>query len=634
MRVALCIGCDAYLHLSRLSAAEADARRMFEALIDPNLGRYDADVSRLLLSPKIDAVRAALDGILYGGYDIQDFTFFFAGHAGVAHDSLYLAMKETKFHSIALSGLGFGDLAKIVVAARPAQANFILDACNTAGLGLDLSSVLRQSLTGTAENTGVAALAAAAADETATEVPEGGTFTTALLNILEGRHAVQRDKPFLGIPEIGAHLRLVTENEPQTVSTWILNLQGPNRLSLNPNYAGDLADRPDILIERVGRRLDLPRSTIAQIRRVTLELHDRVDELGLAQMMEQITADLEPEQAVLLLSGLVEGMAEEARMSPDPFAEGRVLGVFLGQLLRHVTRSDIAARSLASLLDRSFLAEFDALRALDLQLREDRFRLLSSEALADLFFLPLRVSDVLGQIGWLLLNDKLVAEDVDFLDALTRRLLDTYGNSVLAVSDEQAAATLVFVAGCVNRGWTEAAEEVVGRLFHDVIANSARIARHFIGGADALRVLDQRYDLPAEFDGDLYHHPSDLVSVVVISAALFSLDEAVDRSLILIDHTAMNVFAPDRLTDIGAAGPVVGKNIGLNIGHGVWRCADIRREWLASIAPVLGGAERQDADEESAAVQSALALRDRVPWFVAARLDWPASIPSTRVSYQ
>ena len=634
MRVAICIGCDSYDHLSRLEAAEGDARRMFEVLTDPKLGAYDREGSRLLLSPNLESVRVALNALLYGEREISDFTFFFAGHAGVAHDSLYLALRETELRSIALSGFGFGDLAKIVVAARPAQANFILDACNTAGLGLDLSAVLRQSLTGTADTTGVAALAAAAADETAAEFPEGGAFTAALLDILGGRHVVQRDKPFIGIPEIGGELRLARVGPPQTISTWMLNLQGPNRFSLNPNYTGDLPRGPDFVVEALGRRLDLPRSTIAEIKRVTLEFRDRVDELGLAVLLERIVAERTPDDATLLLSGLAEGMAEEARTSPDPFAEGRVLGVFLGQLLRFSSASDVAIRYLTSMLDRTFQADLAGLRLLDQELTKDRFRLLSSELLADLFFLPLRVSDLLGRIGWLLLSDKLVAEDLAFLDTFLRRLLGTYGNSVLAVSDEQGGPTLVFLAGCVHRGWTDVAEEVIGRLIYDLIANSARVARHFVNGTEALRVLDQRYSVPAEFDGDLYQQPSDLVSVVIICAALLRLDEAIDHSLILIDHTPINVLAPNKVAEIGSVGPISGKNIGLNIGHGVWRCIDIRREWQASVVPYLTGVGARELDQESAALLSTLTLRDRVPWFVAKRLTWSTENTFTRVDFR
>jgi hypothetical protein len=181
----------------------------------------------------------------------------------------------------------------------------------------------------------------------------------------------------------------------------------------------------------------------------------------------------------------------------------------------------------------------------------------------------------------------------------------------------------------VRRGWIDVAEEVVGRLFHDLVENSVLIARPFLEGTHALRFLERRYAVPAAFDGKLHQQPSDLASVVVICASLLHLDEAIDGSLILIDHTPLNVFAPERVSDLGTVGPIKGKNIGLNIGHGVWRCIDVRREWDASIVPFLKSA----GEPEVGPLLGALSLRDRVPWFIASKVSWSAEDePFTRVS--
>lgn len=479
MRVAICIGCNDYRALKPLRGAEEDARRMFAVMVNPDLGGYDKSSSVLLLSPSIADVRSALESILYGTNDVTDFTLFFAGHGGVVHDTLYLCLRDTKLPSIAISGLGFAELAKIVVAAKPSQANFVLDACNSAGLGFDLAAILRQSLTGTAETTGVAALAAAAANEYAAEVPEGGAFTTALLRILQGHQFVQRQKPYLDIPEIGAVLRPDGEEDrQQTVSAWVLNLQGPNRFSLNPHYHDDIVGHHDYVIEALGKRLSLSRADVAAAKRATLELQGKVDEQGLAQELERLSANLEPEEATLLLAGLAEGMAQQARNSPDPFAEGRVLGVYLGQLLRFAEHPG-AAHRLTTLRDRAATADLAALHKLDHQLREYRYRLLSTDSLADLYFLPIRVADVLGRIGASLLLDDMPDSEVEFLAALTRNILEFYGNSIVALSEEQAAPLAVFITVAWNRGWIDVAEEVIGRLYNDTIENFGRVARHF-----------------------------------------------------------------------------------------------------------------------------------------------------------
>jgi uncharacterized caspase-like protein len=230
MRITLCIGCNSYEHLLPLEGAEQDARRVFSTLTDPKYGNYDPQKSKLLLSPTMADVRNALGEILYSGYRIDDFSLFFAGHGGIEYDTLYLALNDTNSKSLALSGFSFSELARIIVSRRPVQANFILDACQSGGLGLDLPAILKQSLTGTPESTGVAALAAAASNESALELPEGGAFTTEFLRILKGEIVVQRHKPFLDLPEIGSMIVLDdSDNDKQTVSRWALNLQGPNR---------------------------------------------------------------------------------------------------------------------------------------------------------------------------------------------------------------------------------------------------------------------------------------------------------------------------------------------------------------------------------------------------------------------
>lgn len=591
---------------------------MFAAMVNPELGGYDKNLSLLLLSPSITDVRSALESILYGTEQVIDFTLFFAGHGGVVHDALYLCLRDTKLSSIAISGLGFAELARIVVAAKPSQANFVLDACNSAGLGYDLAAILRQSLTGTAETTGVAALAAAAADEYAAEVPEGGAFTTALLRVLQGHQFVQRQKPYLDIPEIGAVLRPdVEEDQRQTVSAWVLNLQGPNRFSFNPHYHNDMVGHHGYAIEALGKRLSLTKADVAAAKRATLELQGKVDEQRLAQELERLSANLHPEEATLLLAGLAEGMAEQARNSPDPFAEGRVLGVFLGQLLRFAEHPG-AARRLTTLRDRAATADLAALRKLDDQLREYRYRLLSADSLADLYFLPLRVADVLGRIGASLLLNDLTDLEVQFLSALTRTLLDFYGNSIVALSEEQAAPLAIFITVAWNRGWIDLAEEIIGRLYNDAVENFGRVARHFLDGEKTLAVLDERYRQNISLNGNLYHRPSDLLSVILVLASLTNLDEAIDASLIQIDHTPLNVFIPETPLDLGCYGPIRGKNLGFAVGHKVWRCIDMRREWYSEIRPLLQCSQIDEPKLRSAVVLAVLSMRDRVPWFLVA----------------
>ena len=64
MRALLAIGCNEYDGALKLNGAEVDATRIFDALVRPDTGWYDGARSRLLLSPTLDIVRAALSRAL------------------------------------------------------------------------------------------------------------------------------------------------------------------------------------------------------------------------------------------------------------------------------------------------------------------------------------------------------------------------------------------------------------------------------------------------------------------------------------------------------------------------------------------------------------------------------------------
>jgi hypothetical protein len=226
------------------------------------------------------------------------------------------------------------------------------------------------------------------------------------------------------------------------------------------------------------------------------------------------------------------------------------------------------------------------LHAVARELKDYEYRLISRhDALADLFFLPIRISDILGRIGWLLLNDDISNEELEFLQSLTSTLLETYGNSILSISEEQSVPIAIFLNGCAKHQWIEFAEEVICRLYSDLVENFARVASYFIDGGKALSILEQRYVQVIEPDRDLYQSPSDLATVIIFFGALYNLDEAMDRLMVLIDHMSLNIFIPDYINQLGAKGPIGGQNLGYTIGHGIWRCIDVRREWISTITP-------------------------------------------------
>jgi uncharacterized caspase-like protein len=331
MRVTICVGCDEHDYLRPLEGAASDAREVYESLLRENAGNYDAEISVLLLSPTVSDFNVSLGSVLYNNATVDVFTLFFAGHAAVSFETLYLGFRDTDASKLPLTGYSFSELVRAVVSTRPAQANFVLDACNSGGLGYDLATILRASLLGTAESTGVSFLAAAAADELAWEVGGGGAFTSELLRVISGELVVQTSRPFLDLSEVGAVLEpKAPPDARQTVSRWALNVQGVSRFVKNPHYVLTSSTAANLLSRSVSRKLS--KADVVAINRLTIEVAEEVNEIEIAQAVERLTQEYSPDGATDFVLGLGEGLATAAAESEDPFAEPRVRSTMLGQL--------------------------------------------------------------------------------------------------------------------------------------------------------------------------------------------------------------------------------------------------------------------------------------------------------------
>ena len=145
MRVLLSVGCNRYEFTSPLSGAERDAKAISDSLTGRADHRYSPETSRLLLSPRANEFRSVLSDMLYDN-EVTVFTFYFAGHAVVFEDTLYLAFVDCNPDRIASTAIAFPETLRVTASARPKQVNFVLDACNSSGLGFDLAAILRELL--------------------------------------------------------------------------------------------------------------------------------------------------------------------------------------------------------------------------------------------------------------------------------------------------------------------------------------------------------------------------------------------------------------------------------------------------------------------------------------------------------
>jgi len=254
MRVLLSVGCDDYRQTSKLNGAVKDATSVFSALVGDQEHQYSAERSRLLISPTAEEFRSTISAILYDHADISVFTLFFAGHATVFDETLYVAPVDTVPDQIPATAIGFPDVLRITAGARPKQANFIIDACNAAGLGFDIGAILKRTIVGNSDTMGISFIASAAAEQSASESAAGGRFTVEFARVLRGDTFIQQARPFRSLAEIAQRIQASIELETQSISYWTLNLQGPNLFARNPHFSG-----PSYVIDTIVSQLQRQR---------------------------------------------------------------------------------------------------------------------------------------------------------------------------------------------------------------------------------------------------------------------------------------------------------------------------------------------------------------------------------------
>jgi hypothetical protein len=618
MRVLLSVGCDDYLYIPKLDGAVKDARSIFSALVGNQEHQYDAEHSKLLLSPNAEHFRKTLSDILYSNKDITVFTLFFAGHAAVFDETLYLALEDALSDRIPATAIGFPEVLRTTTGARPKQANFILDACNAAGLGFDIGTILKRAIVGNSDTMGISFVASAAAEQSAGESEDGGKFTLEFSKTLCGDVFVQRARPFLSLAEIAQQIQTSTSLGGQTISYWTLNLQGPNLFAKNPHFSGP-AHATDKIVSQLQRQQVSTGAPAAAFKSAIAKIKSGIDEKALSKTLEDVFSEIEPDQRSSLISGLADGLRIELAEANDPFLEVRVHAVLFGQILG-LCPSSTRESAIDDMIGLYINANRQAISKLNESMAIDRNALLI-DSISDLYELPIRISDILGQCALFFFVQHDVSEnDSSLVASVIRRILDRYGNSVLALTDDQATGYLLFLELCRRQNWLELSEEIIGRLYHDLHKNFARCGAYSLNAEKQFALLTERYRDSPSITRDLYNFPSDLTSVILSFAALGSLDEAVDFTLIEIDHTSINYFVPDKFDRFGLTDGLEGANYTLTLGRDFWRCIDLRRILRSDILPRYhSSASTMSWQDDFCSLASALALRDRTPWHVVER---------------
>jgi hypothetical protein len=627
-RILVAVGCDKYEHLSELRGAESDASTVFDRLTTPK-GDYEVTGSTLLVSPSVDEVMIALSKLPFGNHEIESLTFFFAGHGGDKSGTYYLCGRDTDPNRLSTTGLAMNRLLSVITELKPLQANVLIDACQSGSAMLDSAALLRADALGLGNpgSLSIAFLAACGPSEYASEMASGGFLTQAVLSFVRGDETLQTTRPALDLIDLGRRVsqKLTESVSDQVPVSWGINLTGEGRFARNPHFAPATEDLARVTsVTTSGDLSESARKALHSHAFALWSLHRDVERevsvRSLRRTLMALITDLKDDKASVakVLRGLATSLRASAVKSADTFAESIVLFTCAEPFLTQLD-DPASAQTAQQLLDEAAQAQSDARRWLLKELQNDRFALLADgNGLADLYFLPLRLSQTLGWLAVAIEVERLSGRADPTTDRevaeVARLILEHYPLSLTPRSDTQAPFIFAFMEAARRRDWTTLAEQFIGCYFAGFLDVRGAIAKPDISDEDAFVFTLGLSQGAEQVEHRLRANPTQLLSVLLIFGSQLKMDDDWDPDLSELDHEAGYLFVPVEYADFGATDIALGSNFIFQIGRDVFTIADFSALVRAKIGPVV-----QTATKDLSPLASSLALvasclqPDRVP---------------------
>lgn len=614
-RALLAIGCNRYDHLKPLGGAENDAQQLFDALIKPEVGDYDPATSRLLLSPTQGEVRDALKDILFGGNTPEVLTISFAGHGAVSAGSFYMATRDSRPDALSATSFALADLFRMIAEAAPKQTYIIIDACEAGGLTADLNVILKADLIGKLGTPGISLLATAASDEGAGEDDSGGFGTSAVLACINGDVMLQDTSPVLDLVEIGRAVSTrVCETGGQTPVVWGLNLYGPPSFCKNPHAGtGNAPLRSLLAAWPEPESAEQIRVLIPNLWEPYVTIPKKWDARAFIDQLVPTFRSLKesPKALCAFARRVADDFGAQAATAKDRFREIEVRAACAVVLLHYADQYEVADEIDAMSMDLAQLAE-DVLTGIVASIDDYQFAL-TNDGLVELYRLPIKLTRLLGWAGYVFHARAAARENTDsaktLLADLSARLFKTYSLSLVSMNDEQAAHAAIALTALAASDLKEEGEQLIGHLFSSAVMCGGRVASRYIEPDKTLAYLLARQNDILAKRLDLVAQPTELVAVLLRAASLFELADEFDKSLIHLDHLAINAYLPESYLGFGAERIEGGVNATFQIGHEVWAVEHIENAWPEFARP-------GSLPEGLATILSSLIFTDRVAWFL------------------
>lgn len=619
-RILFCVGCNDYLDTAAfdtLGSAEKDATSIYEALSDGRPADYDADGSRLFLSPELDEIRSELKSLILQSGPIDTLTFFFAGHGTVNKGSLYLCVKDTYSNALSVSAFSVSDLLRMVADQQIKHTNIIIDACQSAALLADLNVILKHDAIGARDTPGLTLLAMAASDEYASETNDGGIGTQSLLECINGSRTVNTERGFLGLMEIGRAVSDAFSQDPdQQPVCWGLNLTGASLFCRNPNYnfepVAEMAE-PDPAFP--GHEFAISEADKNWLWKAYLGILDDWEARAFYERLSNILegGDASAADKIAFVRQTASTFAEQARENRDQIVAAEVYAVSGLALLRFSELSNSFDSESQDLFEQSIHLAQSALVRLNQAFATDNYALLSEAGGAfDLYYLPIRMMKILGwsALGVLSLregSDATIAEET--FRQITAHTLSEYPHGFCAMNDVQAGPLALFGAALKRLDQREALSRVLEFYMHSLATEKGLIADSNIPETKIFDFLEHRRLKNLNPAMEIIAKPSELAAVCLRLASYCGMQEEVDDCLIDLDHLAINAYLPVDYVRIGDEVLEGGINVTMRIGHDIFTVEEFEQLW-----PTSALTEPVTRAQHLGNLISGLVFRDRTAW--------------------
>lgn len=618
-RVLIAIGCNTFddPSLTTLHGAENDASSIYDVLVNQEAGEFSADQSKLLLSPSLQEVRDAISDTLFTIDSIDCLTVFYAGHGEVKDGTYFMTCRDSYVDRLSLTGLSITALFSYINETKCSHTNIIIDACYAAGFVHDIGALIKPDIIGRRSAFSLSILAAASSDESASEHDGQGYCTHAILDCVSGKTAIPTSRSTLDLLDVGnavaAALPVSCDQHPEY---WGISLKGHVPFCKNPNSASEPDFHPTLPSDFDAISQNHADAIWAEY----FKLDDDFDPQALLQLLGDASRDLSdyPEQAVSLALSVATSFSQKIANPNSGFLEAEINGAALTAIMRFVASYPDAEPVASDLCNRVFTAVEKGVSAINEQGEADKYFLLSS-GFAELYYLPMRISKILGWIGAAIHIANAMEKEIDKAQvaALCAKIVEHYSTSVYSVSDAQAPHVASFVSAALSIGMQEEAELITSLMFNSFVQVRGRVTSTNVPPDQIMKYLmSTEHPAAPDLTEGVIARPSEMLAVFFVLYRMFGMHEELDACLSDLDYSHFVIYVPGKYSDFWNSVMIGGENHNFQVGHGIWRLSDFEGRWSAIQDEILEAREAPESAISLGAIVSSLVQPDRTPWFL------------------